>query len=100
LACSALKRAYRDELEVSPAVRAVFLKADPEILRAHLHNRSGHFMKEGMLESQLATLEEPTDAVVVNVSGTVADSVQQALDKLGFAGSGRAAREALPESQP
>jgi gluconokinase len=85
LACSALKRAYRDELGVRPEVRILYLKADPEVLRMRLHNREGHYMKEGMLASQLATLEEPDDAVVVDVNGTVSQSVQQALAKLGLA---------------
>ena len=85
LACSALKKMYRDELRVGPEVCVLYLKADPEVLRARLHNRHGHFMKEEMLASQLAALEEPDDAVVVDVGGTLDESVQQALYKLGLA---------------
>jgi gluconokinase len=87
LACSALKQLYREELAVSPEVRFVYLKASTEVLRARLRARSGHFMKEGMLQSQLATLQEPADALVVDVSGTVEQSVQQVREKLGLLGA-------------
>lgn len=68
LACSALKRAYRENLRVGPEVQAVYLKGTSELLRRRLHERVGHFMTERMLESQLATLEEPRDAVAVEVN--------------------------------
>ena len=67
LGCSALKRAYRESLLVGPEVRVVYLKGTPELLRQRLRARVGHFMTERMLESQLASLEEPEDAVVVEV---------------------------------
>jgi gluconokinase len=82
LACSALKREYRDELRTGPEVRFLYLKAAPEVLRERLRARSGHYMKAGMLESQLATLEQPKDAMVVDVSGTVEDSVRAILAKV------------------
>jgi gluconokinase len=66
LACSALKKEYRDMLIVGPEVRVVYLKAGREVLLERLLERQGHYMKEGMLESQIATLEEPDDAIVVN----------------------------------
>jgi gluconokinase len=67
LACSALKREYRQSLRVSPEVRIVYLRGMPELLRQRLRSRHGHFMTEQMLASQLAALEEPEDAVVVDV---------------------------------
>jgi gluconokinase len=66
LACSALKKEYRDRLVVGPEVRVVYLKGDRELLRERLLLRRAHYMKEGMLESQIATLEEPDDAIVVD----------------------------------
>ncbi len=58
--CSALKRAYRQTLGVNRSgIAAVLLTADPDTLRRRLEARRGHFMKPGMLESQLATLEPP-----------------------------------------
>ena len=76
LACSALKQAYRDRLIVSAAVRVVYLKADRELLWERLLMRRGHYMKEGMLESQIATLEEPADAIVLDARSPVADIVR------------------------
>ncbi len=67
LACSALRKEYRTILQVGPEVRIVYLKGSPEILQQRLHERHGHFLTEQMLASQLATLEEPDDTVVVEV---------------------------------
>jgi gluconokinase len=77
LACSALKRAYRDILVVDPAVRVVYLKGSPELLHERLHARLDHFMTEQMLGSQLATLEEPKDVIVVEVDQSVAKIVHE-----------------------
>ena len=65
LACSALKNAYRARLvggDAGGRIRFVYLAGTPELLRARLAQRPGHFMKPGMLDSQLATLEAPADA--------------------------------------
>ena len=66
LACSALKKEYRDGLVVGAEVRVVYLKAGRALLRERLLGRHGHYMKESMLESQIATLEEPLEALVVD----------------------------------
>jgi gluconokinase len=71
LACSALKKAYRQQLQVDPArVRFVYLKVSPELLQKRLEQRKGHFVKPSMLRSQLATLEEPlpSEALVIEVN--------------------------------
>jgi gluconokinase len=67
LACSALKREYRERLLVGSEVHFVHLKGDWALLQERMRARHGHFMAERMLASQLATLEEPEDAVVVDV---------------------------------
>ena len=77
LACSALKQTYRERLTAGAPVLVVYLKADRELLRERLLLRRGHYMKEGMLESQIATLEEPEDAVVVDARGTVEDIARE-----------------------
>lgn len=77
LACSALKEAYRDELVAGPEVRVVYLKADRALLGERLHMRQGHYMKESMLESQIETLEEPQDALVVDANGSIEEVVAQ-----------------------
>lgn len=69
LACSALRESYREMLRVSPAVRFVYLKADVETIRRRLARRRGHFFDAGLLESQFGALEEPKDALVVDVTG-------------------------------
>lgn len=75
LACSALKRAYRAELKVGPEVKIVYLNGTPSVLHARLEGRKGHYMKPKMLQSQLDTLEEPTDALMIDASETVDEVV-------------------------
>ena len=59
LACSALKKSYRDFLRVNDSVKFVFLRGDYERINAQLQKRSGHFMNPELLKSQFDTLEEP-----------------------------------------
>jgi gluconokinase len=70
LACSALKASYRDTLQIDMpkgAVSFVVLEVSKEMLAARLAERKHQFMNPGLLDSQLATLEMPSDAVrVVN----------------------------------
>jgi gluconokinase len=77
LACSALKQAYRERLQVSPEVQVVYLKGTPQTLRQRLHARTGHFMTERMLDSQLAALEAPEDAVAVDADRSPAEIVTE-----------------------
>lgn len=61
MSCSALKRKYRDVLRGdAPHVRFVFLKGRRELIAERLANRRGHYMPPSLLDSQLATLEEPS----------------------------------------
>ncbi len=85
LACSALKRAYRERLQVGPEVRVVYLKGELALLQSRMRARHGHFMTERMLESQLATLEEPEDAVVVDVVRSPEEIVAEIRRKLSLA---------------
>ena len=78
LACSALKRAYRDLLAHGrPQVRFVYLKGEAALLRARLDQRRGHYMPPTLLASQLAALEEPDDALTIDVSGPPEMIVEQ-----------------------
>jgi gluconokinase len=71
LACSALKAAYRQTLVNGRTdVYVVYLHAPKEVLRARLQARSGHFMKPGMLDSQLATLEPPSPETSIHADVT------------------------------
>lgn len=71
LACSALKEEYRRAL-VPPnggqVVRFVYLHADAKTLHERLAHREGHYAGPKLLASQLATLEEPDDALWVDAS--------------------------------
>jgi gluconokinase len=84
LACSALKQAYREQLRVDRQVGFAYLKASTELLAERLLERSGHYMKQEMLKSQLATLEEPADAVTVDASRTPKEIVQEIRKHLGL----------------
>ena len=60
VACSALKRAYRDRLRAAaPGLQLVFLDGDRSLLASRMAARPGHFMPTSLLDSQLATLERP-----------------------------------------
>ena len=75
IACSALKRSYRDAIRAQTA-DTLFLHLDGtrEVLASRLEGRSGHFMPAALLDSQLATVEPLADdepGTVVDVSGPV-----------------------------
>ena len=72
LACSALKERYRQVLcAADPArVKFVYLKGDADLIAARMRARPWHYMKAGMLASQFADLEEPQDALVVDITLT------------------------------
>jgi carbohydrate kinase (thermoresistant glucokinase family) len=60
VACSALKRAYRERLRAGrPQIVLVYLYGERDLLAARLEGRAGHFMPPGLLDSQIATLEPP-----------------------------------------
>ena len=61
MTCSALKRSYRDILRGEASeLQFVFLQGPPELIARRLAHRRGHYMPPSLLQSQLATLEEPT----------------------------------------
>ena len=66
--CSALKQRYRTLLAEGVPITWVYLKGPVELIRARLKHRPSHFMKADMLASQFDALEEPSDALVVDVS--------------------------------
>ncbi|MHC6594455.1 gluconokinase, GntK/IdnK-type [Arthrobacter sp. C152] len=83
LACSALKRSYRDAIrEQAPDTIFLHLNGSKEVLKARTEGRTGHFMPPALLDSQLATLEplqEDERGVVVDIAAPVADVVAGAL---------------------
>jgi carbohydrate kinase (thermoresistant glucokinase family) len=81
--CSALKRAYRDFLiDGRTDVRVLYLKASRAVLQDRVAHRPDHFMPASLLDSQLATLEEPVveeHAIVISVDGPKAESIEAAV---------------------
>jgi carbohydrate kinase (thermoresistant glucokinase family) len=77
MACSALKRAYRDSLVGGHRdTRIIYLRGDKGLIASRLKARLAHFMPPGLLESQFDTLEEPTEnerPIVVDIDATVDD---------------------------
>ena len=59
VACSALKRAYRDQIRALAPVTFLYLRGQRDTLLARMSTRPGHFMPPALLDSQLATLEPP-----------------------------------------
>jgi gluconokinase len=105
LACSALKEVYRRVLVgagqqgagagAGLPVRFVHLKGAPALLRQRLRNRSGHFMRDRLLDSQLETLEEPPGALVVDIAESPRRIVEEIRRGLGLeSGAGPGSRPA------
>ena len=86
LGCSALKSAYRRILQpvATEPIHLVYLRGSAELLTRRLSTRPGHFMKPGMLASQLATLEEPADALTLDIAHPPAALIAQIRRHLGL----------------
>jgi gluconokinase len=81
LACSALKRKYRDILRVD-GVRFVYLKGDYELIEQRLRTRRGHFASDSILKSQFEDLEKPDDAITIEIDKTPEAIISEIIDKL------------------
>jgi gluconokinase len=82
LACSALKKSYRDELCIGGETRFVYLKGSYDLIYQRLRQRHGHFASESILASQFAALEEPDDAVTVDIDHLEDDIVAEIMRRL------------------
>ena len=80
--CSALKQRYREVLAEGVPITWVYLKGSFELIRSRLRRRPNHFMKAEMLQSQFDTLEEPSNALVVDVSAPPGAIVEQILSEM------------------
>lgn len=85
LACSALKQSYREMLWHGPEVKFVYLKGSHELIYQRLRARKGHFADEHILASQFADLEEPTDAIIVDITPPPEQIVKEICRRLGGA---------------
>jgi gluconokinase len=78
LACSALKQSYRQLLWNGPELKFVYLKGSYELIAERLRARKGHFADEHILAGQFRDLEEPNDAVTVDIGA----SPEQIVDEI------------------
>jgi gluconokinase len=88
VACSALKRRYRDAIIGNrPTVRLVFLDGSPALISGRLAARQGHFMPVSLLQSQFATLEPPAadeNAISTKIDKTVPAIVDEIVTALSL----------------
>jgi gluconokinase len=88
IACSALKRAYRDVLvHGRDDVRVVFLDGTQDLIAARLAARKGHFMPPGLLASQFKTLERPganERPIIVSIDAPVERIVDDIVTQLNL----------------
>lgn len=82
LGCSALKQKYRDQLAAGLEMTVVYLKGSYEEMLRHIEGRHGHFAGAAILAGQFADLEEPQNAIVIDVSKTPEEIVTQLGRKL------------------
>jgi carbohydrate kinase (thermoresistant glucokinase family) len=102
IACSALKRAFRDVLVGDRSdVRIVYLKGDRDLIARRVSLRHGHFMRTSLLDSQFATLQEPGDEehpIVVSTDARPSDIVELIISRLEI-GHGSLKRAKPPSGQ-
>jgi gluconokinase len=86
VACSALKRAYRDILIGSRTdVVLVYLQGSHDLIATRMAARHGHFMPPGLLDSQFAALEEPGEAehpIVASIAPAPDAIIETIIEKL------------------
>lgn len=89
VACSALRRRYRDRLRAAaPALRLVFLDGNEALIATRLRSRTGHYWPPDLLPTQLAALEPPAPdeaCIRIRCDATPARQVADALAGLGLA---------------
>jgi gluconokinase len=82
VACSALEQQYREVLAEGIPITWVYLKGSAELIRSRMKHRPRHFMKADMLPSQFEALEEPPDAIVIDISQPSSAIMAQILARL------------------
>ncbi len=80
LACSALKQAYRDLLGVDQKrIISIYLHGTHDIIKPRLGLRKHRYMNDSLLDSQIATLEQPTDGIQVDINNSPKQIVAEIL---------------------
>lgn len=86
LACSALKESYRQILKVNDEVQWIHLEGNRELIWERMLARKNHYMKAGMLDSQIATWEEPDYGLKLSISNSPEEMIKEALHYLNNSG--------------
>jgi len=85
LACSALKEHYRQQLlDGNQGVQLIYLKGSYDLIWSRMEKRTDHYMKPQMLKSQFTALEEPVNALTIDISGSVPEIVQEIISNLSI----------------
>ena len=85
LACSALKASYRQQLlHGNDRVQVVYLMGSYDLIWSRMAERKEHYMKPDMLKSQFVALEQPTDALTIDISKPVNDIVREIVFNLSL----------------
>jgi gluconokinase len=84
LGCSALKESYRRFLLLDERVELIYLKGDYDLIRQRLLKRRGHYMNPKLLDSQFDVLEEPEEALHIDISSSPQEIVQTIRSSLGI----------------
>ena len=83
LACSALKERYRQQLmEGNENIQLVYLKGNYDLIWSRMSTRREHYMQPEMLQSQFDALEEPVNALTMDISGPVDDISLKVLEQI------------------
>ena len=83
LACSALKERYRRQLmDDNKGVQLVHLKGSYDLIWSRMETRTDHYMKPHMLKSQFEALEEPVDALTIDIALSIDEMVQIILNQM------------------
>jgi gluconokinase len=88
VACSALRRIYRDQLRgaVGPNLRFLYLHGSQELMHERVAERKGHYMPASLVASQFATLEDPSgepDVVTMEANADLDQAIPDAIACLG-----------------
>ncbi|MEZ4519156.1 MAG: gluconokinase [Chloroflexota bacterium] len=85
LACSALKKQYRERLRVDPRVHFIFLDGDFNLIWQRMSSRQDHYMKADMLQSQFSALEPPEtdEAIVIDITADIDTVIEETLKTIG-----------------
>ncbi|MCL1594651.1 MAG: gluconokinase [Actinomycetia bacterium] len=84
LACSALKERYRlTMIDDDHRPTFVYLRGSEELIRSRLAGRRNHFMQETLLRSQFDDLEEPHDAITIEIDRSVQETVREIIEQTG-----------------